>query len=152
MTYMRDGRNWKKSSADSLLPPFASDHYMTTTQAKERLLARQEELLGDMRRLGEDAREAKQTDVEDPIDAVESSENQALNFRIDTVASEELKQVQAALQRVEDGTYGTCVDCGRSISDARLEALPWTPYCVEDSEKHQSESAAKQASVRTSSE
>ena len=149
---MRDGRNWKKSSGDDLLAVFASYDYMTTTQAKERLLAREEELLRDMRRLGDDAREAKETEVEDPIDAVESSENQALNFRMGTVASEELQQVQAALQRVEDGTYGTCVDCGRTISDARLEALPWTPYCVEDSEKHQREAGAKQASVRTSSE
>jgi DnaK suppressor protein len=140
------------TSIDYLPPLFASDGYMTTTQAKERLLAREQELLRDMRRLGDDAREAKETEVEDPIDAVESSENQALNFRMDTVASEELGQVQAALQRIEDGSYGTCLDCGRSISDARLEALPWTPYCVEDSEKHQRESAAKQASVRTSSE
>ena len=125
---------------------------MTTTQAKERLLAREQELLRDMRRLGDDAREAKETEVEDPIDEVDSSENQALNFRMDTVASEELGQVQAALQRVADGTYGKCVDCGRTISDARLEALPWTPYCAEDSEKHQRRAAAKQASVRTSSE
>lgn len=125
---------------------------MTTTQAKERLLAREEELLRDMRRLGDDAREAMETEVEDPIDAVESSENQALNFRMGTVASEELQQVQGALQRIEDGTYGTCVDCGRTISDARLEALPWTPYCVEDSEKHEREAGAKQASIRTSSE
>lgn len=125
---------------------------MTTTQAKERLLAREEELLRDMRRLGDDAREAMETEVEDPIDAVESSENQALNFRMGTVASEELQQVQGALQRIEDGTYGTCVDCGRTISDARLEALPWTPYCVEDSEKREREAGAKQASIRTSSE
>jgi DnaK suppressor protein len=140
------------TSIDYLPPLFASDGYMTTTQAKERLLAREQELLRDMRRLGDDAREAKETEVEDPIDAVASAENQALNFRMDTVASEELGQVQAALQRIEEGTYGTCLDCGRSISDARLEALPWTPYCVEDSEKHQRESAAKQAYVRTSSE
>ena len=125
---------------------------MTTTQAKERLLAREQELLRDMRRLGDDAREAKETQVEDSIDAVGSSENQALNFRMDTVASEELAQVQAALQRVEDGTYGTCVDCGRAISDARLEALPWTPYCVEDAEKHQRGADAQQASIRTTSE
>lgn len=125
---------------------------MTTTQAKERLLSREKELLRDMRRLGDDAREAKETDVEDPIDAVESSENQALNFRMGTVASEELKQVQAALQRIEEGTYGTCLDCGRSIGDARLEALPWTPYCVEDGENRQRNAGARQASVRTSSE
>jgi len=73
---------------------------MDTAQAKEKLLAREQELLSDMRRLGEDAREAQMSGVEDPIDSVESSENKALNFRVDTIASESLGQVQAALQRI----------------------------------------------------
>jgi RNA polymerase-binding transcription factor DksA len=37
-----------------------------------------------------------------------------------------LKQVRAALQRIQDGTYGVCIDCGRRIEPARLEAVPWT--------------------------
>ena len=110
---------------------------MNTAQVKEKLKAREQELLGEMRRLGEDAREAQETEVEDPIDRVESSENKAVNFRVNTMASESLSQVQAALQRIGDGTYGKCVDCGRQIKESRLEALPWTPYCLEDSEKHE---------------
>ena len=43
-----------------------------------------------------------------------------------------LAQVTAALQRIEQGTYGTCVVCGRPIGHERLEALPYTPYCVDD--------------------
>lgn len=125
---------------------------MNTAQAKEKLLAREQELLSDMRRLGEDAREAQQTAVEDPIDQVESSENKALNFRVDTIASDSLEQVQAALQRIEDGSYGKCIDCGRPIGEARLEALPWTPYCIEDGEKHERKAADVEASPMTSSE
>ena len=105
-----------------------------------------------MRRLGEDAREAQQTGVEDPIDYVESSENKAVNFRVNTIASESLGQVQAALQRIDDGTYGQCIDCGRPIKEARLEALPWTPYCLEDSEKHERETQEAGASPLISSE
>jgi DnaK suppressor protein len=112
---------------------------MNIEQAKQRLEARQQELLSSMRRLGEDARESQIEGVEDPIDYVESSENKALNFRVNTIESDELKQVQAALQRIEDGTYGKCVDCGREISDARLEAMPWALYCIEDQEKHDRE-------------
>ena len=42
-----------------------------------------------------------------------------------------MREVEAALQRIEEGTYGTCQDCGRSIKKERLEALPHTPFCVE---------------------
>ncbi len=125
---------------------------MNTAQAKEKLLAREQELLGEMRRLGEDAREAQETEVEDPIDHVESSETKAVNFRVNTMASESLGQVQAALQRIDDGTYGKCIDCGRQISEARLQALPWTPYCLEDGEKHEREAADTQASPMIASE
>jgi DnaK suppressor protein len=41
-------------------------------------------------------------------------------------------QVVAALARLDDGTYGTCVDCGRPIPDARLEVRPEAARCVED--------------------
>ena len=45
---------------------------------------------------------------------------------------DELLEVEAALQRLERGTYGTCQVCGRPIGDERLEAMPATRFCVED--------------------
>jgi len=44
----------------------------------------------------------------------------------------ELADVERALVRIDDGTYGTCEACGKPIGDARLEALPATRFCVED--------------------
>jgi RNA polymerase-binding transcription factor DksA len=44
----------------------------------------------------------------------------------------ELSDVEHALQRLDDGTFGTCEACGRPIGEARLEALPATRFCVED--------------------
>lgn len=41
-----------------------------------------------------------------------------------------LDQVEAALARLAEGTYGTCAVCGEPIADGRLEARPWTPYCI----------------------
>lgn len=41
-----------------------------------------------------------------------------------------LGEVERALGRLEDGTYGTCVQCGAEINEARLEAMPATPYCI----------------------
>lgn len=42
----------------------------------------------------------------------------------------ELNQIGAALQRVSDGSYGTCTDCGADIPDARLEANPVAERCI----------------------
>lgn len=39
--------------------------------------------------------------------------------------------VDAALARLDDRTFGTCVRCGKPISVARLEALPWAAYCID---------------------
>jgi RNA polymerase-binding transcription factor DksA len=43
----------------------------------------------------------------------------------------EIRQIKAALRRISAGTYGTCVRCGAEISEARLNALPATPFCQE---------------------
>jgi RNA polymerase-binding transcription factor DksA len=44
----------------------------------------------------------------------------------------ELADVEHALARLEDGTYGTCEACGKPIGDERLEAMPATRFCVND--------------------
>lgn len=49
----------------------------------------------------------------------------------------ELEALAAAQARVEAGTYGTCVDCGKAIPDERLTALPSTPRCVDDQRRHE---------------
>lgn len=53
-------------------------------------------------------------------------------------AREQREQVVAALQRLEDGTYGRCVDCGRPIPDARLQVRPEAARCVEDQQAFES--------------
>ncbi|MDP8975576.1 MAG: TraR/DksA C4-type zinc finger protein [Actinomycetota bacterium] len=51
----------------------------------------------------------------------------------------ELADVEHALRRLDEGTYGTCEACGRQIDGARLEAMPATRFCLED------QAAAEQA-------
>ncbi len=41
-----------------------------------------------------------------------------------------LAAIDGALARIDDGAYGACVRCGSEIPAERLEAIPWTPYCV----------------------
>jgi RNA polymerase-binding transcription factor len=42
-----------------------------------------------------------------------------------------LLQIDEALARIDDGTYGFCTNCGASMNEKRLTAVPWTPYCVD---------------------
>ena len=46
-------------------------------------------------------------------------------------AVQHLALVDAAIARLDDGTYGTCVRCGKPIPEGRLEALPWAAHCIE---------------------
>lgn len=50
-----------------------------------------------------------------------------------------LQQVTAALSRIEDGTYGVCLECDRAIPEKRLNAVPWAAYCVNCAERKSSE-------------
>ena len=43
-----------------------------------------------------------------------------------------VEQIDAALRRIEDGTYGRCEVCGKPIAPERLLALPWTTRCIDD--------------------
>ena len=52
-------------------------------------------------------------------------------------SAQQRAEVEAALTRIEDGTYGTCVDCGQPIPDARLEVRPEAARCVQDQEKYE---------------
>lgn len=51
---------------------------------------------------------------------------------------EVLAQIEAALKRIDDGTYGKCERCGRDIGEERLEARPWATLCIDDARKESS--------------
>ncbi|MDO8450446.1 MAG: TraR/DksA family transcriptional regulator [Rhodoferax sp.] len=58
-----------------------------------------------------------------------------LEFALDARETAELSLVDAALSRIEAGTYGQCVDCGVEIPAARLHAAPEAPRCIACQEK-----------------
>ena len=116
-----------------------------TEHYKQLLVAREQELTNEIARFNEDARDSQTAEVEDPLDEVTSSQAKAGAFGVSNIAADTLSSVRAALQRIQLGDYGLCVDCGREIPSKRLEAVPWTPYCIEDQEKHDKEAAAPTA-------
>lgn len=55
-------------------------------------------------------------------------------------SADQRAQIEAALVRIEAGTYGTCVDCGQAIPDVRLEVRPEAARCIADQEKFEAAS------------
>jgi len=58
--------------------------------------------------------------------------------------------VERALEKIEEGTYGACDDCGEAIPLARLRALPWATRCVRCQEKHEDRGAEEEEPRRAS--
>ena len=108
---------------------------MDTRKFKQRLLDKERELRSDIARLEGEARAAGETEVGDQSDAATASQGASESLQEETLAAQTLVEVQDALRRIEDGTYGKCIQCGRDIEPARLEAIPWARYCLKDQEK-----------------
>ncbi len=87
-----------------------------------------------------DSSELSHVDQHPGDTASELQDSDEQNALLEHSADQRL-QVQAALARIEDGTYGVCVDCGQKIPDARLEVRPEAARCVADQEKHEAANA-----------
>jgi DnaK suppressor protein len=84
------------------------------------------------------AKEGRQAIAEDSLDVADQavlSYQKELIFSQGTEGHTQLSLVRVALERLREGTFGECMHCGKAIGDKRLEALPWTPYCIECQEK-----------------
>jgi DnaK suppressor protein len=68
----------------------------------------------------------------DVVDSAESSEvdiQDAIEFALIQLKAETLKRVNTALNRIDEGDYGVCFECGGEIAEARLRALPFAVRC-----------------------
>ena len=70
-------------------------------------------------------------------DSASETYERELDEGLEADATRQLREVEEALERIEAGTYGTCVACGREIAEERLEAVPWTKLCIDDARKQQ---------------
>jgi DnaK suppressor protein len=66
----------------------------------------------------------------DALDEVQHAAERELAIRNLDRDSHLLRNVRAALQRMDDGSYGTCLRCDEEISPKRLDAVPWAGYCI----------------------
>jgi DnaK suppressor protein len=102
-------------------------------QMRKTLLARAQVLRDETAEVDEgrtEAIEAARDAVEDAGDEAEMRRNDEVRGAEEQRDLTELSAVDAALARIESGTYGVCVDCGVDIPPARLQAQPAAPRCI----------------------
>ncbi|TPP12030.1 TraR/DksA family transcriptional regulator [Rhizobium glycinendophyticum] len=93
----------------------------------ERMLkARKAEIENRLTKIDTDLSQLKSADSAER--AVESENDEVLE-EFGQVGEGELRGIDAALDRLHAGTFGTCVSCGEPISVERLQAVPHTPFC-----------------------
>ncbi len=104
---------------------------------KERLLELRSRLRGDVIQLAEAALN-KRSDANGDLSSMPihmadiGSDNYEQEFTLSLMQNEEgtLGAIEAALERIEDGNYGACDECGGIIKKSRLNAIPYTPFCI----------------------
>jgi DnaK suppressor protein len=101
-------------------------------ELKRMLVERQREIMnevqGKIRDVRADAAD-KDHEVMDPGETSEVDIQEDIEFALIQMKAETLNKIDAALRRLEEGTYGDCFECGEEIAQARLRALPFAVRC-----------------------
>ena len=67
-----------------------------------------------------------------PADTATETVDREIDYTLEENSTNVLREIEAALERIDAGTYGICETCGRPIEPERLEHLPWTRECAND--------------------
>ena len=102
---------------------------------KKRLEERQQQLRRNVSRTEQDGRSSDQDTAQDIADKAASSYNKEFLFHQSNSERQLLQMVENALSRIREGSFGQCISCGNEINAKRLEAVPWTRYCIACQEK-----------------
>jgi DnaK suppressor protein len=102
---------------------------------KKRLEERQHMLRRNVSRTEMDGRHTDEDAAQDIADRAASSYNKEFLFHQSNSERQLLQMVEGALERIREGNFGQCISCGQEINPKRLEAVPWTRYCIQCQEK-----------------
>lgn len=100
---------------------------MTATQRRKQELETRLAVL--QARLGSIDAELEGHDTKDWDDLALEREADEVLEGLGLSGQQEIRMINAALARIEGGEFGTCTKCGNEISDERLDAVPFTPFC-----------------------
>jgi len=102
-------------------------------EKKERIILKLSEFINE-------SKEVETNIAQDVVDKAESSYTKEFLLSLSDTERDQLMLIDDALRRLDKDDLGLCQLCGREISRKRLEALPWTPYCINCQEKAEKES------------
>ena len=97
---------------------------------RDRLLERRESLFSQVTEAEMSSRERDLEATQDPADMAANAYTKELLISMSANDRKLLGLIDEALQRVESGEYGECVNCGEPVAEKRLDAVPWTRYCL----------------------
>lgn len=72
--------------------------------------------------------------IQDLADRAASAYSKELNFSLSDAERNMLMQIEEAFERIKEGTFAVCANCGNTIGEKRLQAIPWTPFCIDCAE------------------
>ena len=112
---------------------------------KERLLALRARLRGDVSQMADAALRKRRSEANGDLSSMPihmadiGSDNFEQEFTLSLMQSEEgtLERIEASLERIEDGVYGKCEECGAKIPKTRLKAIPYATLCVKCAEREE---------------
>jgi DnaK suppressor protein len=106
---------------------------------KKKLQARRNEIVVKLSTLSTESRDVETDIAQDVADKAESSYTKEFLLSLSDAERDQLFQIDAALKRIESKDFGYCQMCQKEIGKKRLNALPWTPLCIECQQKSESE-------------
>jgi DnaK suppressor protein len=95
------------------------------------LEAKKNELSADLAKTRDAEEETTEESTQDIADKAVSSYTREFLYSLSDGDRTTLLQIDQALARIEEGTFGACSNCGVPMAEKRLNAVPWTPYCVD---------------------
>ncbi len=96
---------------------------------KRKLEAQRDESSQILQRLGDESRVVDISPQDSGDQSVASVSKESL-FQLSSQRSGQVRKIESALSRIDQGTFGVCALCGEDIPARRLEALPWTEHCL----------------------
>jgi DnaK suppressor protein len=102
----------------------------TIARFKKILLKEREQIVGEVKQIVESSKEMGQDGIQDIGDEAANIYNKQILLSLNENERLRLKEVDESLDRIENGTYGICEECGGPISMKRLEVRPVAKYCV----------------------
>ena len=98
---------------------------------EDALRAKQRELLDSYNRDKAAGNALPDDGIQDLADKAASAYSKELNFSLSDGERNLLMMIDESIARIGDGSFGTCTNCSVQIGEKRLQAVPWTPFCID---------------------